>query len=149
MLTVVRCGGREAGEYSVTAENRLGNSTRDWRLRVRPPPPPPVPAPAPQVVSPAAPSASEKVEVKSCNTEEVQQQHRQAPPATERRPESDSPRSAVDPAPPPGSSQYAVCLTDSVPPSNLPKMDCFPAYPPAHLECLNVIFVDAVRCEDE
>ena len=122
----MRCGGREAGEYSVTAENRLGNSTRDWRLRVRPP----APAPAPQVaslsasttnmsrpalVSPAAPSASEKVEVKSCKTEEVQQHHRQAPPPTERRPESDSPRSAVDPAPPPGSSQYAVCLTVSVP----------------------------------
>ena len=25
------------GEWSVTAENRLGSSTRDWRLRVRHP----------------------------------------------------------------------------------------------------------------
>ena len=31
---------RLAGEFSVTAENRLGSSTRDWQLEVRPPPRP-------------------------------------------------------------------------------------------------------------
>ena len=125
---MLRCGGREAGEYSVTAENRLGNSTRDWRLRLRPlptnhqvtpPAPAPVPAPAPAPVpvpvevaspspiipaqpgsklgSPAAPSSVE-VETKSC------QAQAEARPR-ERRPESDSPRSGEDPAPPPGWSQ--------------------------------------------
>ena len=128
VLTVLRCGGKEAGEYSVTAENRLGNSTRDWRLRVRPlptahqvtplaPAPAPAPVPAPVKVAspspsrtaePAAPSSVE-VEMKSCQTQQDQHSQARASRAKkaeaaprEKRPESESPRSGDDHAPPPG-----------------------------------------------
>ena len=112
MLTVVRCGGREAGEYSVTAENRLGNSTRDWRLRIRPLPPAPAHAPAraagPQVVSVSPtimsrpPQPGVQVVSPAAPSEEAEEPPRQPPAPSERRCESDSPREGVDPAPPPG-----------------------------------------------
>ena len=34
-LIISRISAREEGEYSVTAENYLGSSTRDWKIRVR------------------------------------------------------------------------------------------------------------------
>ena len=33
-LTIARLGPRAEGEYSVTAENSLGSSTRDWKIKV-------------------------------------------------------------------------------------------------------------------
>ena len=61
-LTLVRCEARTAGEYSVTAENSLGSSTRDWRLRVRP---------VEAVSRVAVPERSEKTEIKSSNTKDL------------------------------------------------------------------------------
>ena len=63
----MRCEARQAGEYSVTAENSLGSSTRDWRLRVRPVEV--VPRVTPSQVP--VPETSEKIEIKSSNTKEL------------------------------------------------------------------------------
>ena len=55
-LTLVQSLAREAGEYTVTAENSLGSSTRDWRLRVRQPRPQPLVTARPSEVREGSPS---------------------------------------------------------------------------------------------